>query len=82
MPAFNIGEAETFELRTMMLSSIESVSVFSIVLVPLTVRFPVTVRSLLTVTVPVKVGDADGALAFSCVWMAEVTPVYITQLGA
>ena len=32
-----------------------------------------TVIGLLTV--PVKVGEAIGALALSCVWMAEVTPL-------
>jgi len=40
----------TFVLRTIMLSSTASVSVLRVVVVPLTVRFPVTVRLLPIVT--------------------------------
>ena len=45
-PAFVLGEPVTPELRTIMLSSTESVSVFRVVVVPLTVRLPSTVTSL------------------------------------
>ena len=46
MPAFVVGEPVTLLFKTTMLSSIANVSVFKVVVVPLTVRFPSTVTSL------------------------------------
>ena len=65
IPAFSVGAAVTLLFKTMMLSSTVSVSVLIDVVVPETVKFPLTVTSL-AVTVPVKVGDASGAL--SSIW--------------
>ena len=46
----------------MMLSSIVTVSVFTVVVDPLTVRFPLTIKLLLTVTSPVNTGEAKVAI--------------------
>jgi hypothetical protein len=46
------------------------------------VTLPVRLPEKVPVTVPVKVGLAIGALAFSCVWIAEVTPLtYPSSVG-
>ena len=57
MPASSVGLLVTLLLRTTMLSLTVSVSVLIEVVVPETVKFPLTVTSL-AVKVPVKVGEA------------------------
>ena len=49
IPAFSVGDPVALELRVMMLSAREIVSVLTVVVVPETVRSPFTTRSLLTV---------------------------------
>jgi hypothetical protein len=57
IPALVAGEPVTLLFRTTMLSSIASVSVLSVVVVPFTVRFPPTVMSPVVSTLA-KVTDA------------------------
>ena len=46
IPAFSVGEPVTLLFNTIMLSSTVNVSVFKVVVVPLTVKSPDTTRSL------------------------------------
>jgi hypothetical protein len=53
IPASSVGDPVTPRLRRTVLSSTSSVEVLRVVVVPSTVRSPVTVRLLFTVVVPV-----------------------------
>ena len=78
MPAFSVGDPVTLLLRIIILSSTVRVSVLIDVVVPETVKSPVTVRLSSIVTVPPAESIVRFPLAVS-ISPAAVTPILIAS---
>ena len=78
MPAFSVGEPVTLLFRITMLSSTVNVSVFIDVVVPETVKLPVTTRLSSTVTVPPAESIVKSPDVVS-ISLAAVTPTLIAS---